>query len=241
MKHWRYIFYFFALFSVPGQETTDQVQFTENRFYTDGLRVVAVYFNDENSQSEPLCFVHSNRSRLRVVTSKPTFVSSDSMDAMIDQCQRTKSNRSAEDYIEHVRRKRGAIPMYPGTKWCGDGNISANYSDLGENRDTDICCRDHDHCQEYILPFSRRYGLFNWSAFTRCSCDCDNQLYDCLKNSTDSAADRIGYIFFNVLGTECFRYEYTKICLKKILFLCVKHGLNTAEPKVMRFFHGRKY
>lgn len=218
-----------------------ELTINKSMFYTDGHRVVAVYFDHMDTRSQPLCFVYANSSRLHMVMSKPTYVSTASMDAMIEECHRINSNRSIENYIEHVRRKRGAIPMYPGTKWCGDGNISKSYDDLGENQDTDKCCRSHDYCQEYILPFSRRYGLFNWSAFTRCSCDCDNEFYNCLKNSTDAAANRIGYIFFNVLGTVCFRYEFTEMCLKKILFLCVEHGLNTAEPKVMRFFNGLKY
>ena len=46
--------------------------------------------------------------------SKPTYVSTASMDAIIEECYRIHQNHSVGDYIGYVRRKRGAIPMYPG-------------------------------------------------------------------------------------------------------------------------------
>lgn len=54
-----------------------------------------------------------------------------------------------------------------GTKWCGVGNIALSYSDLGREREVDKCCREHDHCSDFIKPFRYKYGLFNWSLFTR--------------------------------------------------------------------------
>ncbi|XP_029651402.1 phospholipase A2-like [Octopus sinensis] len=170
---------------------------------------------------------------------KPYYVEEAVLDKMVSECHR-RTNDTA-DRIVQIRRKRGIIPMFPGTKWCGDGNISRNYDDLGNNEETDKCCRSHDHCVEYILPFTRRYGLFNWSIFTKCSCNCDNRFYDCLKNSTDAAADTIGYIFFNMLGRECFTSQYPDRCVRKILFLCVEHDFNKEKAKVMRFIKGRKY
>lgn len=49
----------------------------------------------------------------------------------------------------------------PGTKWCGPGNTAANYDDLGRERETDKCCRDHDHCDEIIESHSTLHGLSN--------------------------------------------------------------------------------
>jgi len=49
----------------------------------------------------------------------------------------------------------------PGTKWCGPGNTADNYEDLGRERETDKCCRAHDHCEEIIESHSSLHGLPN--------------------------------------------------------------------------------
>ncbi|CAI9741474.1 venom phospholipase A2 [Octopus vulgaris] len=92
----------------------------------------------------------------------------------------------------------------------------------------------YDHMDDLNHPLCFVYGQ-------RCSCNCDNRFYDCLKNSTDAAADTIGYIFFNMLGRECFTSQYPDRCVRKILFLCVEHDFNKEKAKVMRFIKGRKY
>ncbi|ESO91526.1 hypothetical protein LOTGIDRAFT_60838, partial [Lottia gigantea] len=83
-----------------------------------------------------------------------------------------------------------------GTKWCGRGNAAANFTDLGEKRETDICCRGHDYCPDTIGSFSSKHGLFNAGLFTKSHCDCENEFYDCLKNSTDELGSVIGNIYF---------------------------------------------
>lgn len=80
-----------------------ELTINKSMFYTDGHRVVAVYFDHMDTRSQPLCFVYANSSRLHMVMSKPTYVSTASMDAMIEECHRINSNRSIENYIEHVR------------------------------------------------------------------------------------------------------------------------------------------
>jgi len=47
----------------------------------------------------------------------------------------------------------------PGTKWCGPGNTAANFEDLGRERETDKCCRAHDHCDEIIESHGALHGL----------------------------------------------------------------------------------
>lgn len=49
----------------------------------------------------------------------------------------------------------------PGTKWCGPGNTAANYDDLGRERETDKCCREHDHCDDIMEAHSSIHGLPN--------------------------------------------------------------------------------
>lgn len=56
--------------------------------------------------------------------------------------------------------------IFPGTLWCGPGHIARNYSDLGFFRETDMCCRDHDHC-DAIAAGNSKYGLFNDTPYTK--------------------------------------------------------------------------
>lgn len=56
--------------------------------------------------------------------------------------------------------------IFPGTKWCGPGNIAPNYDDLGSLEDTDKCCRAHDHCDN-IAAGKSRDGLRNDTPYTK--------------------------------------------------------------------------
>lgn len=37
----------------------------------------------------------------------------------------------------------------------------------------DRCCREHDHCEHIIHPFTVNFGVFNPTLFTISHCDCD--------------------------------------------------------------------
>lgn len=54
-----------------------------------------------------------------------------------------------------------------GTKWCGRGNTAKDLNDLGDERDTDACCRAHDHCPDFIDKGLSKYGLTNHALYTR--------------------------------------------------------------------------
>ncbi|CAG5133386.1 unnamed protein product [Candidula unifasciata] len=61
--------------------------------------------------------------------------------------------------------------MYPGTKWCGPGNVASGPDDLGPARKTDACCRDHDtKCDIYILSKETKYGVTNNEFYTVKEC-----------------------------------------------------------------------
>lgn len=53
-----------------------------------------------------------------------------------------------------------------GTKWCGAGDIAKDYDDLGRLNKTDACCREHDHSENYIAAFQKKYGLRNPLPYT---------------------------------------------------------------------------
>ncbi|NXP74856.1 PA23 Phospholipase, partial [Ramphastos sulfuratus] len=83
----------------------------------------------------------------------------------------------------------------------------------GEHRDTDRCCRDHDHCQHVIHPFTARYGYRNLRWHTISHCDCDRRLKECLRQVNDTASRVVGQAFFNVIQVPCFEFTYKEECV----------------------------
>ncbi|KAK0041512.1 Group 3 secretory phospholipase A2, partial [Biomphalaria pfeifferi] len=63
--------------------------------------------------------------------------------------------------------------IFPGTKWCGDGDIAENKHDLGHHVELDKCCRRHDLCPLVIPRLSWKYGMFNYRLHTISHCKCD--------------------------------------------------------------------
>ncbi|XP_034565913.1 group 3 secretory phospholipase A2 [Notolabrus celidotus] len=116
----------------------------------------------------------------------------------------------------HQRVKRGFI--VPGTLWCGSGNKAPSYADLGVFADTDSCCREHDQCQDTILSFHSRFGVFNSNIFTMSHCDCDNKFHRCLMEANDSISDVVGYTFFNLLKMHCFEFSHRLQCAERNWF-----------------------
>jgi hypothetical protein len=94
--------------------------------------------------------------------------------------------------------------IFPGTRWCGNGDDAKNENDLGRFNDTDACCRAHDNCNNDILAGATKVNLINNGIFTRSACPCDNAFYDCLKKASSLPAKTIGNTYFNVLGPQCF-------------------------------------
>nr|CAD7416952.1 unnamed protein product [Timema poppensis] len=80
------------------------------------------------------------------------------------------SSEELEELMESCTQKassgqRGFI--YPGTKWCGPGNIAKHFDDVGRYAEEDKCCREHDHCPKQLGAGQCRYGICNKSLFTR--------------------------------------------------------------------------
>ncbi|KAF7644704.1 hypothetical protein LDENG_00217350 [Lucifuga dentata] len=129
------------------------------------------------------------------------------------------------------RSKRGFT--YPGTLWCGAGNMADHYNQLGEFAETDSCCRIHDHCPHVIHAFSSKYGHANFKWHSICHCDCDNALKDCLRKVNDTTSRVIGQAFFNVISVPCFELVYEERCAERHWYgLCKRYEkLPIAELK----------
>uniref|UniRef100_A0A8C4ULZ6 phospholipase A2 n=4 Tax=Neoaves TaxID=3078114 RepID=A0A8C4ULZ6_FALTI len=130
-----------------------------------------------------------------------------------------------------TRARRGLT--YPGTLWCGAGSNADAYEQLGEHRDTDRCCRDHDHCQHVIHPFTARYGYRNLRWHTISHCDCDRRLKECLRQVNDTASRVVGQAFFNVIQVPCFEFAYKEECVEPYLYVWCR-AYNTVAIAVPR-------
>uniref|UniRef100_A0A3B4U8E7 phospholipase A2 n=1 Tax=Seriola dumerili TaxID=41447 RepID=A0A3B4U8E7_SERDU len=130
-----------------------------------------------------------------------------------DRVETDDSDDSALQNKVLKRSKRGFT--YPGTLWCGAGNMADNYDQLGNFAETDSCCRTHDHCPHVIHAFSSNYGHTNFKWHSICHCDCDNTLKDCLRKVNDTSSRVVGQAFFNVIGVPCFEFAYEEQCAER--------------------------
>ncbi|MCJ8746773.1 hypothetical protein PDJAM_G00145520 [Pangasius djambal] len=111
-----------------------------------------------------------------------------------------------------MRQKRAWI--LPGTLWCGRGSRAGDYEQLGMFERVDRCCREHDHCDRIIRPFTVNFGVFNPTLFTISHCDCDYRFKQCLLGINDTVSNMVGYTFFNILKLHCFELIQKKRCTK---------------------------
>uniref|UniRef100_H9GK47 phospholipase A2 n=1 Tax=Anolis carolinensis TaxID=28377 RepID=H9GK47_ANOCA len=147
------------------------------------------------------------------------------------------SSQDSEAHLEGAaleggpkRVKRGFT--YPGTLWCGAGNIAGSYDELGEHRETDRCCRDHDNCHHVIHPFDYKYGYRNLRWHTISHCDCDNRLKACLGSVNDTSSRVVGQAFFNVIRVPCFRFAYKEQCVEPYLYVWCRNYSTVAVAVV---------
>ncbi|XP_051175187.1 phospholipase A2-like [Leptopilina boulardi] len=136
-------------------------------------------------------------------------------------------------------KKSAPTIVYPGTKWCGNGNVAENYNDLGKYAETDACCRDHDHCKDIIHAMETKYNLTNMCIYARVHCSCDEKFYDCLEQSEDKIGNKIGILYFNFLNTKCFRKDYPiRRCKRYTRFprRCVEYELDEDGSMIYQWF-----
>ncbi|XP_038214166.1 phospholipase A2-like [Zerene cesonia] len=135
--------------------------------------------------------------------------------------------------------------IYPGTKWCGAGNIADGYDDLGTEEEADFCCREHDNCPDVILAGESKYNLTNNAFYSRLSCQCDLTFRKCLHDAQTKTAQKIGLVYFDVLGTKCFREDFpTTGCKRRSGWLkkkCVEYLYDETAPKRYQWFDVPNY
>lgn len=221
------------------------------------------------SQEVISCRVYGQQSSIesrlnRYSSSKPKYVERSEMQNVLTSCQNyfnnqlkpVDSNRTQSDNgtskSEDDEEEKGifeGIAIYPGTKWCGAGDVAENYDDLGSEAKPDVCCREHDHCNENIKAGESKYGLNNTNSYTSSSCQCDDKFHNCLREAKSFIGDQIGRTYFNVLRTQCFKKDHPIVnCTDEKGFLfnsvgtaCQSYELDTSKPKIYQFFDAKFY
>ncbi|XP_067671092.1 group 3 secretory phospholipase A2-like [Haliotis asinina] len=208
-------------------------------FTTHGRdRLLEALFDGDGGYAD--CAVFGDRNVIgnilkEVSAEKIDEISKSDLDLYIQKCH--EFHLTLDD--SPLRRKRFAA-IYPGTKWCGVGNISSPSAELGVHNHTDACCREHDYCPDYILPFTSKHGLYNFALYTRFDCACDKKFFQCLKASPDDAADNVGKIYFNLLSIKCMGYGYPQKCIKRWWFICLKYGEDKSR-RVRKFTNSPRF
>ncbi|XP_076639691.1 phospholipase A2-like [Colletes latitarsis] len=157
---------------------------------------------------------------------------------LIDQDD--KNRTTIADVLNPIKFKIKAI--FPGTYWCGDGNISPNKGALGLFKKTDACCKAHDSCPKTIPSNGEKDGLKNNGIFTRSHCDCDKEFYQCLKEANTIIATDIGTTYFNILRPQCFKSDYPVENCKRyarrrvIDDKCVEYNYDRDKSEKMQWF-----
>ncbi|KAJ8712766.1 hypothetical protein PYW08_008070 [Mythimna loreyi] len=135
--------------------------------------------------------------------------------------------------------------MFPGTKWCGPGNIAKYDDDLGIATEADACCREHDKCPDLIEGYKSSYGLTNPAFYTRLNCSCDDKFYSCLRASRTATAQYIGAIYFNTLKTQCFKEDYPVTgCIRSggwLYMKCLEYSYDTTAEMKYQWFDVKEF
>ncbi|XP_050455267.1 phospholipase A2-like [Cataglyphis hispanica] len=145
----------------------------------------------------------------------------------------------SEIFNNDLRETSQPAFIFPGTKWCGSGNIANDPDDLGVFAMTDACCREHDNCKDTIESMQTKYGLTNIAFYTRLHCSCDERFYDCLHSSEELVSAKVGFLYFSVLDTKCFREDYPIVGYKRHSLIprrCVEYELDESQPKMYQWF-----
>ncbi|XP_015794174.1 phospholipase A2 [Tetranychus urticae] len=212
-------------------------------------KIVYVSVDDSATSLEKAivnCSVFSEPDAVNGVLSSTTDpvipIDEDSFNTLVKTCNGLKpSSILSLEPLTNIFDLASDLLIAPGTKYCGPGNRSSSYDDLGRRVELDKCCRAHDNCPMSIGGFQSKYGLTNPQAYTSSRCDCDRELKSCLKKAseTDVEATLTGVIYFNILKTKCFQQvepegqclEYSGLLIKK----CEKRAEPNATEPVYQF------
>ncbi|KYM82591.1 LIM domain kinase 1 [Atta colombica] len=110
----------------------------------------------ELNADAPFCALYNDRGVIQrmVLGADPRKVRQISSNLVTDLEETCKASRD-----KGKNQAPGSGLIYPGTKWCGPGNVANSYDDLGQHSVEDACCREHDHCSTTIAPQQCIHGI----------------------------------------------------------------------------------
>ncbi|KYN34683.1 LIM domain kinase 1 [Trachymyrmex septentrionalis] len=110
----------------------------------------------ELNADAPFCALYHDRGVIQrmVLGADPRKVRQISSNLVTDLEETCKASRD-----KGKNQAPGGGLIYPGTKWCGPGNVASSYNDLGQHSVEDACCREHDHCSTTIAPQQCIHGI----------------------------------------------------------------------------------
>ncbi|KAK3611698.1 hypothetical protein CHS0354_034364 [Potamilus streckersoni] len=236
----RYILRAVTLLLLPAWLSYASVEaVAENLQFQSDTIILTVYRQEHDVEKG--CRIVEKRSRPHVTSmaedsTTPIPVSEEFVTFMIGLCDETNHIR-----YKHIRRKRQFI--YPGTKWCGMGNIASGNNDLGTLVATDTCCRAHDQCNVTIGPKEMNGGLQNDNMFSKVSCLCEEEFRECLKRAEQQGekdAGKIGDLYFNRLNQKCIVMETPpRICQKWLHDICLHLVPDPKKESIFRLVERR--
>ncbi|KAM7343692.1 phospholipase A2-like [Cochliomyia hominivorax] len=160
----------------------------------------------------------------------------------------TQVNAFEESIFEDEDIYRQALPpaqppsgiTAPGTKWCGPGNTSSSYDDLGTQRETDMCCRDHDHCSVILEAKSTLHGLNNTDWFPILQCSCEQKFINCLQAVNNMISNTLGHIYYSARHfclaegypiKSCKQYQEGTIRKR-----CIRYKVDKTKSKIWQLY-----
>ncbi|CAN7940466.1 unnamed protein product [Ixodes hexagonus] len=176
-----------------------------------------------------------------------TRLTKDEMQPFMDLCNspnliiKGRTLEASVNFTRHIFGHFQKAAIFPGTKWCGDGDMADNYNDLGVFKETDMCCRDHDHATDSMAPKQTKHGITNNMFYTMTNCHDDCKFYNCLLKAEAGLADSVGRIFFNILQSQCFAFGHPQKCIQYrddtlLPKVCKQYKQDTSEPKKWRIY-----
>ncbi|GFO26565.1 phospholipase a2 [Plakobranchus ocellatus] len=161
-----------------------------------------------------------------------------------DDVNNSKSSNNEPSHPSRVKRDLlSGYLIFPGTKWCGDGDIAKHRDDLGAQEEVDKCCRRHDLCPLAIPRLSSKFDYFNYRLHTLCHCHCDRKFRRCLERSTSPLAEIVGQLYFNMIRPQCFKLRETQTCVHSLWWGGCREYATTkvAYTKTQRRFKTREH
>ncbi|XP_077485100.1 uncharacterized protein LOC144095188 [Amblyomma americanum] len=158
------------------------------RIVTDihsGGRRLAEVSEDKNTNEVVSCNLLGEQTLIKLVlavipAAQVTNVSTEEMNQLVNTCMNIQQMTSGSSILDTLGDTLHSLVIFPGTKWCGPGNVAENDNDLGQAAATDRCCRNHDKSASSIAPFETEHNVTNYRPYPMTDCANDRTLYDCL-------------------------------------------------------------